>query len=38
MGVLTLLDRRGGRPYGPEDISKAELFADLAVTVLGGPA
>jgi hypothetical protein len=34
LGTLTLLDRRDGEPYGPEDVSKAQLFADLAVSAL----
>jgi hypothetical protein len=34
LGTLTLLDRRDGQPYGPEDVSKAQLFADLAVSAL----
>jgi predicted Ser/Thr protein kinase len=34
MGTLTLLDRRDGQPYGPEDVSKAQLFADLAISAL----
>jgi Protein kinase domain/GAF domain len=34
VGVLSLLDRRDGRPYGPGDAQRASLFADLAVTVL----
>jgi hypothetical protein len=34
LGTLTLLDRRDGEPYGPEDVTKAQLFADLAVSAL----
>ena len=34
VGTLTLLDRRDGGAYGPEDVSKAQLFADLAVSAL----
>jgi GAF domain-containing protein len=34
LGTLTLLDRRDGEPHGPEDVSKAQLFADLAVSAL----
>jgi hypothetical protein len=34
IGVLSLLDRRDGRPYGPGDAERASLFAELAVTVL----
>ena len=33
-GVLYVLDRRDGRPFGAEDVGRAELFADLAVTAL----
>ena len=34
IGVLSLLDRRDGGLYGPQDIERAELFADLAVAAL----
>jgi hypothetical protein len=34
VGVLSLLDRRDGGLYGPHDIQRAELFADLAVAAL----
>src|SRR3954453_13427027 len=34
IGVLSLLDRRGGRRYGAEDVERAALFADLAVAAL----
>jgi Protein kinase domain/GAF domain len=34
IGVLSLLDRRDGRPYGAGDAERANLFAELAVTVL----
>src|SRR4051794_10499443 len=34
IGVLSLLDRRGGRRYGAEDIERASMFADLAVSAL----
>jgi len=34
LGVLSLLDRRDGGLYGPEDMDRAALFADLAVTAL----
>jgi hypothetical protein len=34
IGVLSLLDRRDGGLYGPTDVDRAELFADLAVTAL----
>ena len=34
IGVMSLLDRRDGGQYGTEDIERAGLFADLAVTAL----
>ena len=34
IGVLSILDRRDGGFFGPEDIDRAALFADLAVTAL----
>ena len=34
IGVLSILDRRDGGYFGPEDIDRAALFADLAVTAL----
>ena len=34
VGVLSLLDRRDGGLYGPQDMDRAALFADLAVTAL----
>jgi hypothetical protein len=34
IGVLAVLDRRDGGPYLREDLSKVELFADLAVVAL----
>lgn len=34
IGVLSLLDRRDGGLYGPEDMDRAALFAELAVTAL----
>ena len=34
IGALSILDRRDGGYYGPEDIDRAELFAELAVTAL----
>jgi hypothetical protein len=38
MGVLSLLDRRDGTPYTPADVTRGELFAELAVTALAvGP-
>src|SRR5215212_3275034 len=38
LGVLSVLDRRDGGAYGPADVMRAELFAELAVTALAvGP-
>jgi signal transduction protein with GAF and PtsI domain len=34
IGTLSLLDRRDGGPYRHEDLSRAALFADLAVVAL----
>jgi transcriptional regulator with GAF, ATPase, and Fis domain len=34
IGVLSILDRRDGSHFGPDDMDKAELFAELAVTAL----
>jgi hypothetical protein len=34
IGALSILDRRDGSYFGPEDMDKANLFADLAVTAL----
>jgi putative methionine-R-sulfoxide reductase with GAF domain/predicted Ser/Thr protein kinase len=34
IGVLSILDRRSGEPYRSEDLPRAELFADLAVSAL----
>ncbi|MEJ7788172.1 MAG: protein kinase, partial [Solirubrobacteraceae bacterium] len=34
IGVLNLLDRRDGGAYGGDDVTRAALFADLAVQVL----
>ena len=34
VGVLSLLDRRGGDPYGADDVPRAELFAELAAASL----
>jgi GAF domain-containing protein len=34
IGVLSVLDRRDGGAYGPEDVARAGLFADLAVATL----
>jgi hypothetical protein len=38
IGVLSLLDRRDGRAYGADDVTRAMLFADLAIVALArGP-
>jgi len=34
VGALSLLDRRDGNPYGASDVSRAMLFAELAVAAL----
>ena len=34
VGVISTLDRRDGGPYRPEDLVRADLFADLAVAAL----
>jgi putative methionine-R-sulfoxide reductase with GAF domain len=34
IGVLSLLDRRDGQAYGPGDMDRATLFAELALTAL----
>jgi hypothetical protein len=34
IGVLSILDRRDGSYFGPEDVDRAGLFAELAVTAL----
>lgn len=34
IGVLSVLDRRDGGPYGRHDLGRAALFADLAVVAL----
>ncbi|MEA2272725.1 MAG: eukaryotic-like serine/threonine-protein kinase [Solirubrobacteraceae bacterium] len=34
IGALSLLDRRDGNPYGASDVSRAMLFAELAVAAL----
>jgi putative methionine-R-sulfoxide reductase with GAF domain len=34
IGVLSVLDRRDGGPYGPNDVSRASLFAELAIAAL----
>ena len=34
IGALSVLDRRDGKPYGPADLPKARLFAELAVAAM----
>ena len=34
LGVLSVLDRRDGGPYGPNDVTRAQLFAELAIAAL----
>jgi serine/threonine-protein kinase len=34
VGVLTVLDRRDGEPYGVADLDRATLFAELALSAL----
>lgn len=34
IGALSVLDRRDGGAYGPGDLAKADLFADLAVAAI----
>jgi len=34
IGVLSLLDRRDGEPYGESDVRRATLFAELALAAL----
>ena len=34
VGVLSILDRRDGGPYGQADVRRAELFAELTVSTL----
>ncbi len=34
VGALSVLDRRDGRPYGPDELAKAALFSDLAVAAI----
>lgn len=34
LGVMSLLDRRDGEPYGPTDVMRAALFAELALAAL----
>ena len=34
-GVLSILDRRDGGPYGQSDVRRAELFAELTLSALG---
>ena len=34
IGALSVLDRRDGGPYGPGDLEKAHMFAELAVAAI----
>jgi hypothetical protein len=34
VGALSVLDRRDGGPYGPNDVERANLFAELAIAAL----
>jgi hypothetical protein len=34
VGALSVLDRRDGGPYGPYDVERANLFAELAIAAL----
>jgi len=34
VGVLSILDRRDGGSYGPNDLTRAELFAELAIAAV----
>ncbi len=34
VGVLSILDRRDGRPYTPADLPRGEMFAELAQAIL----
>ena len=36
IGALSVLDRRDGGSYGPPDLAKADLFADLTVAAISG--
>jgi GAF domain-containing protein len=39
IGVLSILDRRDGSPYTPNDVTRAELFSELAIAALDiGPS
>jgi predicted Ser/Thr protein kinase len=38
IGILSVLDRRDGGSYGPQDLDRADLFAELAVASLPRPA
>ncbi len=38
LGVLSVLDRRTGQAYGPDDLARAELFAELTVSALPAAA
>jgi hypothetical protein len=34
VGVLSLLDRRGGDPFGADEVQRAQLFAEVAAASL----
>ena len=34
IGALSVLDRRDGRGYGPRELERARLFAELAVAAI----
>jgi eukaryotic-like serine/threonine-protein kinase len=34
IGVMSVLDRRDGGPYGSNDVARAQLFSDLAIAAL----
>lgn len=38
IGAMSLLDRRGGEPYGPDDIPRAELLAEVAAAAMSSGA
>jgi len=38
VGALSVLDRRDGGSYDPEDVRRAELFAELVVATLDAGA
>jgi hypothetical protein len=34
IGVMSVLDRRDGGAYGPNDVTRAQLFSELAIAAL----